>query len=327
LAARSYNSVAHWEQEVLGFSSGVTWRKHHSFCGFPTQHGLRSSSNHFLPTDKHTYYNNSVASPATTEEMTTTSFPRDSSRNLVSPSSDDEKEVSPIVFVLPEINGSSSQSLTKPTSCGSPAYRVIKRAQSFAQLEQNTGPSAKRQKLRQNSAPYRTDRVYAPRTASLRRADDLKSISELESPFVRVECSLSSNCSSRLVCQTSSQVASTSPPHQKSLSVKVLFEPVPIIAPPADYVVDLPISPELLAKRRLQRFLERETDQRALDGLLTESFCSENANRLPLDDFPKDDPTTVDSHLEWEKILSMGKERRLNAINWILDVGLFQFMM
>jgi hypothetical protein len=102
---------------------------------------------------------------------------------------------------------------------------------------------------------------------------------------------------------------------------------VPIIAPPADYVVDLPISPEILAKRRLQRFLERETNQRALDGLLTESFCSESVNRLPLDDLLTDDPTTVDSHLEWEKILGMGKERRLNAINWILDVCLFQFMM
>jgi hypothetical protein len=123
-------------------------------------------------------------------------------------------------------------------------------------------------------------------------------------------------------------VASTSPPHhQKSLSAKVLFEPVPIIAPPADYVVDLPVSLEVLAKRRLQRFLERETDQRALDGLLTESFCSANVNRLPLDGLPTDDPTTVDGRFEWEKILGMGKERRLNAINWILDVCPFQFIM
>lgn len=145
----------------------------------------------------------------------------------------------------------------------------------------------------------------------MRRADDLKSISELETPFVRVECSLSSNCSSHLVCQTLSHVAPTSPPHKKSLSEKVLFEPVPIIAPPADYVVGLPISLEILAKRRLQRFLERETDQRAQD----------------LDGLPTDDPTRVDSYFEWEKILGMGKERRLNAINWILDVCPFQFIM
>ena len=102
-AARSDNSVAPREQ-VLGrvvFSSGATWRKHHSFCGFPTQHGSRSGSNplRLFFADKHTYHNNSDASPATTEEMTTTSFLRASSGNLVSPSSDDKNEVSPIAFV------------------------------------------------------------------------------------------------------------------------------------------------------------------------------------------------------------------------------------
>lgn len=55
-------------------------------------------------------------------------------------------------------------------------YRVIKRAQSYE--PNDDGPLAKRRKIAREQGTHEKDRIYARRTASLRRADSLRSVLE-----------------------------------------------------------------------------------------------------------------------------------------------------
>jgi len=76
----------------------------------------------------------------------------------------------------------------RPRNAKEPAaYRLIKRAQSYIEpknLDSDDEPHPKRQKTDKPSAPYARNRIYARRTASLRRAESLTVVAE-ESRRVR----------------------------------------------------------------------------------------------------------------------------------------------
>lgn len=127
--------------------------------------------------------------------------------------------------------------------------------------------------------------------------------------------------------------------------------PVPIIAPPADYVPRLPLSAETLAKIRLGKFLEREGRGREKDGF---PVCGLEYPRVPraMDSGDEDQEDSdgeefgireesiewkvvlgIGQHtreefgvrgelIEWEVAFGIGQYAREEAIDWILDVRL-----
>jgi hypothetical protein len=101
---------------------------------------------------------------------------------------------------------------------------------------------------------------------------------------------------------------------------KVLPHPVPIIAPPENHVVGSPVSAEGLAVLRVKKFLERELDQRAVEGRTADFFhAGTNAINMTIDaDSPGAHRTIRCSF--WEDALGIGKQRRLKVINWLLNV-------
>ena len=105
-----------------------------------------------------------------------------------------------------------------------------------------------------------------------------------------------------------------------------LIDPVPIIAPPHDYVPRLPLSAETLAKIRLGKFLEREGRGREKDGLPI------SGRELPFvswvvdsdeDEDDEDSKEDREDFIEWEVALGIGQRAREEVIDWILDVRLF----
>ena len=106
--------------------------------------------------------------------------------------------------------------------------------------------------------------------------------------------------------------------------------PVPIIAPPIDYVPKLPPTPETLAKIRLRRYLEREVEGRELDGLPIDIAhnlpSSRMRNFVDEDEFHHISESEFDDlATEWEAILGLGKKRRESVVNWLLDVPISYF--
>ena len=67
----------------------------------------------------------------------------------------------------------------------------------------------------------------------------------------------------------------------------------------------------------MNRFLQREAEQRKIDGL--SAGISYHPPGWLFDDYSSAE--SVDS--EWEIALGIDKRRRLDAINWILDVSHF----
>jgi len=101
---------------------------------------------------------------------------------------------------------------------------------------------------------------------------------------------------------------------------KAIPYPVPVIAPPENLVVGLPVSAESLAIMRVRKFLERELDQRAVEGLSPDLFyAGANAMILKVDVDPLGAHRTKKCSF-WEISLGIGRERRLKAINWLLSV-------
>ncbi|KIM43949.1 hypothetical protein M413DRAFT_25456 [Hebeloma cylindrosporum] len=224
-----------------------------------------------------------------------------SSRGRFPSATSDSAELSPIEF--------GSTNSKRPRN--HPEYRLIKRAQSyvtFTNFAAGDEPHPKRQKINKSSGAPARDRIYARRTASFRRADSLNTVIE-ESKIL----------SSPSVCVPT--VPATPVPVKKG----GLPNPVPIIAPPLDYVPKLPPTPETLAKIRLRRYLERETEGRESDGLPLEishnRLSSKENNFVDEGEFRRvaergfDDPVT-----EWEALLGLGRKRRESVVNWLLDV-------
>ena len=103
------------------------------------------------------------------------------------------------------------------------------------------------------------------------------------------------------------------------------MDPVPIIAPPHDYVPRLPLSAATLAKIRLGKFLEREGRGREKDGLpVGGRECSSVYLMAVSDDedgeYSKEDREDL---IEWEAALGIGQRAREEVIDWILDVRFF----
>ena len=101
-------------------------------------------------------------------------------------------------------------------------------------------------------------------------------------------------------------------------STRPFRDPVPIIAPPHDYVPRLPLSAETLAKIRLGKFLEREGKGREKDGLPVSGWECPSASWAV--DSSSEDEEQFEESIEWEVALGIGQLAREEVIDWILDV-------
>jgi len=101
---------------------------------------------------------------------------------------------------------------------------------------------------------------------------------------------------------------------------KALPYPVPIVAPPENHVVGPPISAESLAVIRIRKFLERELDQRAAEGLSPDLLYAGTNSMSSLVDVGPLGAHRRKTCSIWEGVLGIGKERRLKAIHWLLSV-------
>lgn len=108
-------------------------------------------------------------------------------------------------------------------------------------------------------------------------------------------------------------------------SPRPLRGPVPIIAPPLDYVPKLPLSAETLAKIRLGKFLEREGRGRERDGLPVGKRERPMSGVVDSDDKYEGNSKEFgdrEESIEWEVALGIGQRAREEVVDWILDVRL-----
>ena len=199
-------------------------------------------------------------------------------------------------------------------------------------------PHAKRQKMRGEDSARVHDRIFASRTASLRRADSLKLDQtagdgkacklHLYPPCCRSDYDYDLIHTQGGLVPTVPATPVPAPPKAKgkaAASERPLIDPVPIIAPPHDYVPRLPLNAETLAKIRLGKFLEREGRGREKDGLPISGwecpFVSWVADSDSEDE--EDSKEGLENLIEWEVALGIGQRAREEVIDWILDVHLF----
>ncbi|KAF8874399.1 hypothetical protein CPB84DRAFT_579837 [Gymnopilus junonius] len=238
-------------------------------------------------------------------------------------------ELSPIKFEVPqELRAENLDQLIN--------FRVIKRARSYALLkeqEQSSGP-AKRQKTCKNLSAHANERIYAHRTASLRRAESLR---VPEGPGRKVRYVFALYKPSKHLLQTNVKLVPTVPAspapqlggprhgHRKNSSHKVLLSPVPIIAPPLNHAAKLPLSIESLAKRRLISFLWREAGTRDWDGLpsgICQGPPNERLSAMVGDTTCDDEEDDYEQQVkfEWEAVLGLEAKTREAVIAWLLKV-------
>ncbi|KAH9475050.1 hypothetical protein JR316_0012153 [Psilocybe cubensis] len=209
-------------------------------------------------------------------------------------------EISPISFEVPK-NSISSQKIKMP-----PQYRIIKRALSNGLVQGENETLTKRQKQGKDVNVRTYDQIYARRTASLRRAESLKSVDSdgRQAPLVPT-------------------VPATPIPAKRHTAATL---PVPIIAPPSEHVAKLPMSSETFAKIRLERLLQRETEGRMADGLLPgisirppPCMIQNRGECSPLDD---DSKLSIedDIRFDWEVAIGLGSKRRKTIVAWLLKV-------
>ena len=179
------------------------------------------------------------------------------------------------------------------------------------------------------------DRIFASRTASLRRADSLKSVGDRKACVV-LYFSLLGGRNDYDVSKTPTQggcvptVPATPIPaprkarRKTAASARPLRDPVPIIAPPHDYIPKLPLSAETLAKIRLGKFLDREGRGREKDGLPMSGWdCPPVSWSVDSDSEDEEQFGVQENLIEWEVALGIGQRARQEVIDWILDVRLF----
>ena len=199
-------------------------------------------------------------------------------------------------------------------------------------------PHTKRQKKHGEDNAHVHDRIFASRTASFRRADSLKSVQAIgdgKACIFNLSLLGCRNDYGYYLTHTQKECVPTvpatpvpSPPKARgkaSASARPLMEPVPIIAPPHDYVPRLPLSAETLAKIRLGKFLEREGRGREKDGLPVSGWESQFMSWV-VDSDEEDEEDSKENRedlIEWEVALGIGQRAREEVIDWILDVRLF----
>ena len=198
-------------------------------------------------------------------------------------------------------------------------------------------PHTKRQKTHRENSARLHDRIFASRTASFRRADSLKSVEGVDDDGKACILHLSHHgCGNDYDYDVTHiqggcvpTVPATPVPLPKSrgkaaASARPFMDPVPIIAPPHDYVPRLPLSSETLAKIRLGKFLEREGRGREKDGLPISGWgCSLTSWAESDEEDEEDCKEDQEDLIEWEVALGIGQHAREEIINWILDVHLF----
>ncbi|PPQ72273.1 hypothetical protein CVT26_006494 [Gymnopilus dilepis] len=219
-------------------------------------------------------------------------------------------DLSPIVFGAAENMRSSSVEKYEPPA----NFRIIKRPRSYALFKEQEKLSSplKRRKTCGYSSTHANERIYARRTASIRRADSLRV------PQGRARKAL------ELV-----PTAPASPVSQKpgdgSRKAKVLSSPVPIIAPPLNHTAKLPLSQESLAKQRLNGLLKKEADLRDEDDLPT-GICqgppTERLEAMVGDLTWEDDEDDWEEQIkfEWEAVMGLEAKTREAVVEWLLTV-------
>ena len=198
-------------------------------------------------------------------------------------------------------------------------------------------PHTKRQKMHGENSAHLHDRIFASRTASFRRADSLKSVEGVDDGkacILHLSHRVCRNDNDNDYDLTNTQggcvptVPATPVPQLKArgkaaASARPFMDPVPIIAPPHDYVPRLPLSSETLAKIRLGKFLEREGRGREKDGLPVSSWGCSITSCAESDEDEEECEEDRDDLIEWEVALGIGQHAREEVIDWILDVRLF----
>ncbi|KAF8151493.1 hypothetical protein B0H34DRAFT_130897 [Crassisporium funariophilum] len=226
--------------------------------------------------------------------------------------------VSPILFEGQEsARESAAKSTTGPPING---YRVLKRPLSFTTNDQETLEAMKKRKKTQLVEPTtnRRNRTFAARSASLRRADSLKSFTGVEA-----ETPTQNGC-------VPTAPVTPVPPHSQrrvnedSAGFSALPNPVPVIAPPDGHIARLPLTAETLAKVRLGKFLEREGRGREIDCLPV-GVCNGPPHWMLDEDSEEPDECDVDDitdydAVDWERVLGLPRSTREEIVNWILDV-------
>jgi len=198
-------------------------------------------------------------------------------------------------------------------------------------------PHTKRHKIQGEHSTHACDRHFASRTASLRRADSLKSVQTFGDGEACInKISLLGSRNDYALFKTPIQagciptVPATpilTPPQEArrkaAASPRPLRNPVPIIAPPLDHVPKLPLSSETLAKIRLGKFLEREGRGREKDRLEVRGW-ERPPSWVGSDDDDDEEEFGVQGEklIDWEMALGIGKCAREEVIDWILDVRL-----
>ena len=180
------------------------------------------------------------------------------------------------------------------------------------------------------------DRIFASRTASLRRADSLKSDQAVGDGKACVLHLSLLGCRNdydydltRFQGGCVPTVPATPVPAlpkargKAAASARPLTDPVPIIAPPHDYVPRLPLNAETLAKIRLGKFLEREGRGREKDGLPVSGWECPFVSWVVDSDEEDENGKDLENLIEWEVALGIGQHTREEVIDWILDVRFF----
>jgi hypothetical protein len=196
-------------------------------------------------------------------------------------------------------------------------------------------PHIKRQKMHGEDSARVHDRFFASRTASLRRADSLKSVQAVDDEKACILHLSLLGCRNYDLTHIQGGFVPTvpatpvpAPPKARKkagASARPLMDPVPIIAPPHDYVPRLPLSAETLAKIRLGKFLEREGRGREKDGLPVSGWDCPFVSCLVDSDEEDDNNEDRENLIEWEAALGIGQRAREEVIDWILDVRLFSW--
>lgn len=246
-----------------------------------------------------------VLTKATTLESTTTTCASRDEANSSDYDSSPLGNLSPLSKLSNFADSrSSGKNITLPIDIGLPlqvshersgfisgysSYRIIKRAESYklellARHHEPKSSSHKRQRNGSNLSSQYHSRNFAAETASLRRAASLRSDIDPEEPASPK--SLPSFYSSHEKTPVSGAFCvptvpatpclSYGPPALPSRAMTVASGrrslPVPIIAPPVDYVASLPQSAELLAKARISAFIDRDKSLRLRDGLFPDTL-------------------------------------------------------
>ncbi|KAF5319386.1 hypothetical protein D9619_008485 [Psilocybe cf. subviscida] len=203
-------------------------------------------------------------------------------------------------------------------------YRIIKRARSnisYEPAEDSVEGPIKRQKIRRDDVSQAKTRIYAHRTASLRRAQSLRS-AHIDTPKKTNICVETVPATPAPSTSDHKNGAHGSRIPNKEENKCAIETHVPIIAPPPGHMATFSLTAEQLAKQRLFALLDRECDGRERDSLYLRICRGPRCDSLPntrCNAHPCLESSRVHLASEWEAVLGLGRQDREEAVEWLLE--------